>query len=133
LTRSTSTKWPKPAWRNSKLASAKQSRSGSRKSNHKRGPLAGSAFRADRAVMVGDDLVYQGQAQAGAGILGGEERDEHALQVVGGDARPVVLKFQANRRAVFAFFLERADHHPSGSALFGHRFAAIQHQVGKSL
>src|SRR3972149_2242514 len=58
---------------------------------------------ADLAPVLGHDLVYDGQPQAGAGALGGEVGEEQAVAVLGGHAPSRVRHFQGHpARAVGA-------------------------------
>src|SRR6185295_1883908 len=47
----------------------------------------------DVSIVRVHDLADDGQAEAGALRLGGEERTEYAIEIVGGDARTVIANF----------------------------------------
>src|SRR6185436_670259 len=76
----------------------------------------------DDAAVVLDDLVRERQAEPGPGLLGAEERVEHAIGGIGCDSHPAVLDLDLHTAA--GAWATAARHHD----VFGAGPAHAEHE-----
>ncbi len=112
--------------RRAALASSCGCRSGKRKADDEARAADRAALVLDGAAVLRHRRVHHGQPEPGAGVLGGEEGIEDALQHLVGDAGAAVLDRQRQLRRCHA----RLDAHPAAGR---RRLNCVQHQVHERL